>query len=170
MTDFNSLDELLAVVDDNDIEIGAQTRRQVHEQKLLHRAVHLLVYDRDKNLLIQKRSAKKDTYPLHWECVGGHLGPGEKYADAAVRELDEELGLPPEGMERLRKLDASEKTGFEFVEIYRVTALAPPTPHPDEIAETDWVSIEVLRRQIAAGVRSFSPIFLNTLRSVRLLE
>jgi isopentenyl-diphosphate Delta-isomerase len=168
MTDYNSPDELLAVVDENDREIGAQSRRLIHERKLLHRAVHVLVYDKDENLLIQKRSAKKDTYPLHWECVGGHLGPGEKYQDAAIRELDEELGLPPERLERLRKLDACEATGFEFIEIYRVTALVPPLPHPDEIIEIDWVSPEVLRRQFIADVRKFSPIFLNTLRAVRL--
>jgi len=61
---------------------------------LVHRAVHVLVVNAAGELLLQKRSARKDIQPGKWDTsVGGHLEPGESYFAAALREMREELGL-----------------------------------------------------------------------------
>src|SRR5438552_3319655 len=62
----NSPDELLAVVNARNEEVGAETRRRVHDDKLLHRAVHVLLLDRDGRLIIQQRSNAKETHALKW--------------------------------------------------------------------------------------------------------
>ncbi|MFH2125498.1 MAG: NUDIX domain-containing protein [Pseudomonadota bacterium] len=86
--------ELLPVVDDQDRQVGLASRSQVHGQGLLHRAVHVLLFDLDDNLWLQRRSQAKDTYPGMWtSSASGHLDPGEDYYAAAQRELREELGL-----------------------------------------------------------------------------
>lgn len=158
-------EELLAVVNARDEEIGAAARGAVHARRLLHRAVHVLVFSADGRLLVQKRSVRKDTFPLHWECVGGHLGPGENYRDAAVRETGEELGIgvPRSELELLGKAAACETTGWEFIEIYRAITAETPHPNADEVEAAEWLTLEELRLEVAAGARLFSPVFLHTL-------
>jgi isopentenyl-diphosphate delta-isomerase type 1 len=162
--DYNSPDELLAVVNDRDEEIGARPRGEIHALNLLHRAVHVLVFDGARRLLIQKRSEKKDTWPLHWECVGGHLGPGESYEAAARREVEEELGIRVEAVERLCKIAACDATGLEFIEVYSAVTDSVPNPHPDEVVGLDSLTLGELRAEIDGCDRPFSPTFLNTLR------
>jgi isopentenyl-diphosphate delta-isomerase type 1 len=87
--------ELFEIVDDDDRVIGTARRSECHgNPALVHRAVHVLVVNAAGELLLQKRSARKDIQPGKWDTsVGGHLEPGESYLDAARREMHEELGL-----------------------------------------------------------------------------
>ncbi|MCQ2583950.1 MAG: NUDIX domain-containing protein [Treponema sp.] len=43
--------------------------------------------------LISQRAADKDTDPLKWETVAGHVIKGESSLDAALREVQEEVGI-----------------------------------------------------------------------------
>ncbi len=167
--DYNSPDELLAVVNALDEEIGAEARGRIHREGLLHRAVHVLVFDAGGRLIIQQRSEKKDTFPLHWECVGGHLGPGEDYGAAATREVEEELGVKVHSLERLCKVDACDMTGNEFITIYRGRTSEEPRPEPQEIIALDRLTMQALRDEIARNARRFSPTFINTLMAVDLI-
>jgi isopentenyldiphosphate isomerase len=86
--------ELFDVVDDQDRVLRQETRAEVHRQRLLHRAVHVLVFNPAGEVYLQRRSAAKDTYPLRWTTsCSGHVDAGEDYNTAVVRELAEELGL-----------------------------------------------------------------------------
>jgi isopentenyl-diphosphate delta-isomerase type 1 len=162
--DYNSADELLAVVNERDEEIGAERRCVIHEQRMLHRAAHVLVFDNDGRLLIQQRSTLKDRYPLAWECVGGHLGPGETYEAAAVREVEEELGFRPSGVRFLCKVPACDETGQEFIEVFRTLADGLLRPDKSEIVATEWTTLEAVRTEVRTSARPYSPTFLHTLR------
>lgn len=50
------------------------------------------VLERDGCICIARR-ARGDAWDGHWEFPGGKLEPGETFAGALVRELDEELGI-----------------------------------------------------------------------------
>lgn len=71
-----------------------------------------------------------------WELPAGSLKPGENPDEAAARECEEEVGLFPERVERLRSFYPT--PGFcneEFI-FYRCSQLRPPdatsTAHKDE--------------------------------------
>lgn len=115
-------DEVFDVVDEHDRVTGQATRAEVHAGKLLHRAVHLFVYNKRGDLLLQKRSLLKDACPGLWDSsVSGHLNAGEDYPLAAVRELDEEMGIRLEELpEVIAKIPPCAKTGWEHVTLYRV--------------------------------------------------
>lgn len=89
------MDEFFDIVTDDDVVIGQASRRSCHgNPELIHRAVHVLVFNPGGKLLLQQRSHQKDIQPGKWDTsVGGHLEPGESYLAAAHREMAEELGL-----------------------------------------------------------------------------
>jgi len=86
--------ELFVLVDEHDEVIGTVLRKDAHSNpKLIHRSVGVLVFNAKKQLLFQKRSKTKDTFPGYWGIsVGGHVNVGQTYEEAAKREMEEELG------------------------------------------------------------------------------
>src|SRR5262245_23856282 len=118
-------EEIFDVVDEQDQVVGQAPRSVVHARRLLHRAVHVFVFNTRGELLLQKRSAHKDEYPLcYTSSASGHLSTGEAYESAAVRELDEELGLSG-SLEWLAKFPAGPETSYEHTVLYRTTSDAP---------------------------------------------
>lgn len=87
-------EELVEIVDRDNTPIGAVTRRIMRQQNLIHRASYILVFNRQGQLFIQKRTATKDIYPGYWDlAAGGVVQAGETYLESAARELREELGV-----------------------------------------------------------------------------
>ena len=87
-------DELVDIVDENDVVVATVTRREMRAGRLRHRAVFIAVQHSDGRLLVHQRSFDKDVRPGAWDiAVGGVVGSGETYDEAAVRELAEEIGV-----------------------------------------------------------------------------
>lgn len=85
--------EYLAIVDKNDKLIGKATPQEVYSKGLLHRAVRVYLYNKERKYLLLKRPASKLTYPLYWEIgVAGGVKYGENYDACAKREVREETG------------------------------------------------------------------------------
>ncbi len=90
----NERDEILDVVDSEDLIIGKASRVQVHNNGLMHRSVHVLVFNSTGSLFLQKRSMIKGESPGLWDSsAAGHVESGEDYLNCAKRELEEELSL-----------------------------------------------------------------------------
>ena len=90
----NPAEEIVEIVDRDNRVIGAVTRRIMRQQKLIHRASSILVFNSTGELFLQKRTQSKDIYPGYWDlAAGGVVLAGESYEEAAHRELREELGL-----------------------------------------------------------------------------
>ena len=86
--------QLLNLVDENDKIIGQATRNEIHKHGLLHREVHVWVYNDEGGVLLQKRSLTKDTFPgLLDASAGGHVELNQSYKEAAKKELLEETGI-----------------------------------------------------------------------------
>src|ERR1041385_3576545 len=87
-------EEIFDVVNERDEVIGCRSRGEVHRLGLLHRAVHVLVFNSRGQIFLQKRSMTKDKSPGLWDSsASGHLDSGEDYDASAVREVREEIGL-----------------------------------------------------------------------------
>ncbi|MBX3038786.1 MAG: NUDIX domain-containing protein [Anaerolineales bacterium] len=97
-------DEYLDIVNKQDVTIGKETRKRVHEIGLWHRGVHVFLFDKDGKMLIQKRNASRASNPLRLDCsVSEHVLAGESYTEAAVRGLREELGIENIELKQLTK-------------------------------------------------------------------
>jgi 16S rRNA (adenine1518-N6/adenine1519-N6)-dimethyltransferase len=154
-------EELFDVVDEQDRVIGQAPRSVVHERKLLHRAVHIFVFNSRGELLLQKRSALKDEYPLCFtSSASGHLSAGEYYDSAAPRELAEELGLAGP-LEWLAKFPAGPETSYEHTVLYQTTSDQTPRVDPQEIDAAAFHSLNEISRMIARESALFSPCFVT---------
>jgi 16S rRNA (adenine1518-N6/adenine1519-N6)-dimethyltransferase len=151
--------ELFDVCDAEDRVIGQAPRGEVHRRGLLHRAAHIWVFNTQGDLLVHRRSAQKDEYPLRFtSSASGHLDAGEDYASAAVRELREELGLEGD-LEFLTKLPAGPQTANEHSALYRVVTDDPPQPDPDEIESVQWLECREVATLVSQRPDDFTPPF-----------
>ncbi|HLX96041.1 MAG TPA: NUDIX domain-containing protein [Verrucomicrobiae bacterium] len=154
-------EEIFDVVNERDEVVGQNTRREVHACGLLHRAIHVLVFNTRGEIFLQKRSITKDREPGKWDSSSsGHVDSGEDYDACAIRELREELGLAVQKTpERMFKIDACTGTDQEFVWIYRCAAEGPFRLHPDEIECGEWFAPEAVTRWMAGKPEDFASAF-----------
>ena len=89
------MEEMFDVLNEWGVYTGeVASRDRCHTEGLWHRAVYGFVIDKNKNVLLQKRSANKKAWPNMWDVtVGGHVDAGEFGRQALIRKAKEELGL-----------------------------------------------------------------------------
>lgn len=155
--------EIFDVVDEQDEVTGQSTRGEVHAQGLLHRAVHVLVFNKRGDVLLQQRSMLKDAHPGVWDSsVSGHLDAGEAYETAAVRELAEEMGIDAKySPTEIARLKPSAATGWEHIRLYRYEHQGSIRFPAAEIESAMWLPIAVLEAWIAARPEDFASGFLE---------
>jgi isopentenyldiphosphate isomerase len=154
-------EEIFDVVNERDEVVDWKPRSEVHRLGLLHRAIHVLVFNSRGEIFLQKRSMTKDREPGKWDSSSsGHVDSGEDYDACAVRELREEIGLiVPKTPERLFKIDACAETDQEFVRVYRCLAEGPFRLHPEEIECGEWFALEAVTRWMAGKPGDFASAF-----------
>ena len=153
--------DVFDVVNERDEVIDRKPRSEVHLFGLLHRAVHVLVFNARGETFLQKRSMTKDREPGKWDSsTSGHLDSGEDYDACAVRELREEIGLAvTKTPERLFKIAARPETDQEFVWVYRCQAEGPFRLHPNEIERGDWFAPDKITRWMTKNPDDFASAF-----------
>ena len=154
--------EIFDVVNERDEVIGREERSEVHRLGLMHRAVHVLVFNAAGQVFLQKRSMSKDRQPGLWDSsASGHVDAGEDYDACAVRELGEEIGLQLDAApQRLFKLAGGAETDQEHVWVYRCKAEGPFRLHPEEIERGDWFAPAEVTRWMAERPEEFASALL----------
>ena len=152
-------DEIYDVVDKMDHVIGQATRREIHQKNLLHRSIHILVFNHQNEVFLQKRSMSKDEYPGLWDTSSaGHVDSGESYDECAHRELWEELGIKAI-LKPLEKIEACQNTFHEHVQIYTCRTNAKININLDEISEGKYFDLEALNSKIKKKPEQFTSSF-----------
>jgi isopentenyldiphosphate isomerase len=155
-------EEIFDVVNERDEVVGHQPRSEVHRLGLMHRAVHVLVFNAAGQVFLQKRSMSKDRQPGLWDSsASGHVDAGEDYDVCVVRELREEIGLElSEPPRRLFKLAASSATDQEHVWVYCCKAEGPFRLNAEEIERGGWFESGHVSRWMADQPGDFAGALL----------
>jgi isopentenyldiphosphate isomerase len=149
-------EEVIEIVDRAGRTIGLRNRSEAHrDPSLLHKVVHVLIFNDAGLLLLQKRSMKKDVAPGKWDTsVGGHINPGEDPMAAALREMNEELGIASAAIESLYSHIFACPFESELVFTYRCFHNGPFPFNMEEIDEVAFWEIDDIRRAIGGGMMS----------------
>lgn len=143
-------EELLFVVDENNDPLEPQPRSIAHKTGLWHRTSGVWIINRNKQVLCQKRSLKKDVKPGMWVAFfGGHLSPNEDYRENAAKEAGEELGITINKDKlipcKIFKSDKPIHKEFQHVFGLILNDQAQFSFEKDEIEELKWLNIDQVR-------------------------
>jgi isopentenyldiphosphate isomerase len=153
---------LIQVVDENDSPLYGGDRKEAQTRGLWHRIVRVLVEDETGRLLIQKRKDTVINNPGLWDnSVAGHVDADETYDTAAVRELEEEIGLtaPVQKIDYFKlQLEKDGKIFNRFVTVYKTTVDSAHkfVLQAEEVDEVQWVTIQELKDVIAKNPDSIT--------------
>ena len=140
----NPAEEIVQIVDENNREIGAIARGLMREQRLIHRACYILVFNGAGELFVQKRTETKDIYPGYWDvAAGGVVLAGESYEKSAERELAEELGVSGVKMRNLFDQYYEDKDNRVWGRIFTCIHEGPFTLQAEEVAYGRFMTPEV---------------------------
>lgn len=138
--------EILDIVDSHGNIIGSAPREEIHLKRLPHKVVHLLVFNKSGELLLQKRAQSKEIEPGKWDTsVGGHVQSGEEVKGALLREMREELGMNGCDVEFLYTYIHSGEIETEMVYSFRCTYGEKLSFNEKEIEEIRFWGIDKIR-------------------------
>jgi 8-oxo-dGTP pyrophosphatase MutT (NUDIX family) len=136
MGGMTAADEILDIVDENDEVVGQAPRGEATSRGLRHRCVFIEARNAEGRLFVHRRTATKLVFPSHYDMfVGGVVGAGESYDEAALREAEEELGVS--GLPRPEPLFKFLYTGGKHTwwsYVYQVRCELPVNPQVEEVA------------------------------------
>jgi isopentenyldiphosphate isomerase len=149
-------EELLEVVDHEGKIVSILPRTHIHgNPSLIHRVVHVLIFNTEGKLLLQKRSLNKDVAPGKWDTsVGGHLNLGEDPLRAAKREMEEELGISFGEQRFLYSYIHTNSYETELVYTYACLYEGEIFLNPDEIDEVKFWSLGEIHENLGKGILS----------------
>ncbi len=149
-------EEFLDVVDEEGNTVNTLPRDRVHgDPSLMHMVVHLLVFDGEGRLILQKRSMQKDVAPGRWDTsVGGHVNAGESIENALSREMEEELGITSCEPEFLYTYIHTNSYETELVYTYSCVYEGKIVYQEDEIDEVRAWGIGEIEENAGKGILS----------------
>ncbi|MEV7524778.1 NUDIX domain-containing protein [Streptomyces sp. NPDC091371] len=148
----SAADEVLDVVDRDDRVVGQAPRGEVYARGLIHRCVFVRARDAEGRIFVHRRTASKLVFPSYYDMfVGGVLGAGESYEEAALREAEEELGV--RGLPRpepLFKFLYEGPGGAWWSYVHEVRCEAAVRPQESEVAWHAFLTDEELALRVAS--------------------
>ncbi|MFI6939785.1 NUDIX domain-containing protein [Streptomyces sp. NPDC050418] len=142
-------DEIIDIVDDQDRVVGQSPRSVAYRERLWHRCVFILARDAEDRIFVHRRT-EKQLYPSLYDVfVGGVVGAGESYDEAALREAEEELGVTglPQPSPLFKFLFMEDGQGW-WSSVYEVRCELPVAPQESEIAWHAFLTEDELRPRL----------------------
>ncbi|HSE93993.1 MAG TPA: CoA pyrophosphatase [Methylomirabilota bacterium] len=141
-----TIDELAAITR---ARLAERRRRVVDSGHLISAAVLVPIVDRgEPHLVFAKRSERVGHHKGQISFPGGTVCEADRtFLDCALRECEEEIGLPPASVEALGTLDDTETVATQFVITPFVGRVEPPTAwRPDggeieKVIEVPWAAL-----------------------------
>jgi isopentenyldiphosphate isomerase len=160
-------EEILDLVDENDNVIGKDTRFNVHHTKSWHRGIHILVFNKKGEILLQIRAPARRQFPGKYDLsVSEHVLSGETYENAARRGLKEELGIAGVRPERIVyfRMNYGDPYDNMIGVLYKINFDGKSKRDEKETASVEFFPQEKLRKMIVEEPEKFACWTLEILR------
>jgi len=156
--------ENVILVDTNDNPVGQMEKLKAHLKGELHRALSILIFNSDGEILLQQRAFSKYHTPGLWSntCCS-HPRPGEDSLEAATRRLYEEMGFTTP---LIKSFDFIYKAHFdngliehEFDHVFFGTFDGEPVINPEEANDFEWVKLNNLMEDVRSSPENYTVWF-----------
>lgn len=151
----------VVLVDENDNPLGTMEKLEAHRLGLLHRAISVLVFNENGELLLQQRALSKYHGGGLWtNTCCSHPLPDEYPATAAKRRLREEMGIdlnPVFSHTFLYKADVGDGLWeHELDHVFTGIFTGVPVLNPEEAMDWKVVSMDELRADVGRQPHRYS--------------
>ena len=140
-------------------------RSVVHKQGLFHQEVAFIPLNNKKQILLQRRSKNKKSYPNCWALCAGHVVENQTTLEAVQMEANEELGLDLKQEDFLLLIDKVKNIREDnnaFTTCYYKIINEPLSffkKQDEEVEELKWFDILDFEKMIKNGWRKNNCIF-----------
>jgi isopentenyl-diphosphate Delta-isomerase len=158
----DTMTEMVDIVDEDDNVVGRTSWEEAFRNNLLRRNVRIFILNSKGEILLQKRSIKLKIHPGQWSCSAtGAVSSGERYQDAAERELKEEMRIETE-LEFLFKMRQYNPNAISAV--FEGHYDGEARPNSEEVERIELASIGKIIEEIENGTRDFSDSFKKSFK------
>jgi 16S rRNA (adenine1518-N6/adenine1519-N6)-dimethyltransferase len=162
MTEYKNI----TIVNEHDEVIGGMPLLDAMAQDCFRRVIRVFIMNEAGQLLIQERGEKVFT-PCRLDfSVAGHVDEGESYEEAALRELQEELGMADAA---LTEVATSFPSGKYFGGVFKL--IVPNerdfAVNHDEVASVRWYHPDEIDQLIERSPTEFTPEFVELWQHLR---
>lgn len=155
---------MLILVDKNDVQTGQMAKIEAHRKGLLHRAFSVFIFNLQGMLLLQQRALCKYHTPGLWSntCCS-HPFPGEEVKTAAMRRVNEELGITTD-LTFLFKMTYKYDfynglTEHEVDHVFVGYTDSLPIINKNEVNDYKYISLEELKINMELHPEKYTPWF-----------
>ncbi|QCX54031.1 isopentenyl-diphosphate Delta-isomerase [Elizabethkingia sp. JS20170427COW] len=158
------MEENVVLVTPDDDELGLMGKLQAHQYGLLHRAFSVFLFNDEGKMLLQQRASCKYHSPNQWtNACCSHPREGETYQNAALRRLQEELGIHCDIEEKFHFIYKAD-VGNQLIEheldhVFIGTYNGELNLNPEEVAAVRWISLEDLEKEVKEQPQHFTEWF-----------
>jgi isopentenyldiphosphate isomerase len=151
-------EEIVAIVDDTGAVVGSAPRSVMRRDNLPHLVVAVLVRDPAGRVYVHRRTDTKDVFPGLHDCfAAGCLQEGEAPAEAAAREVAEELGVTGVPVRPLLVEWFADDRTRHVCHVFTTTYDGEIRHQPDEVAWGSWMTPAELSTRLADPTWPFVP-------------
>lgn len=165
-------EEHVILVDEQDREIGTMEKIEAHEKALLHRAFSIFIFNKEGQMMLQRRALDKYHSPGLWtNTCCSHPRPGESLVEATERRIVEEMGFQCEMREVFSFIyKASFDHGLTEHEVDHVFIGVyndEPEINPEEVDDWKWVDVDELDKDMEANPDTYTVWFRIAFREMK---
>lgn len=153
--------EEVILVNEQDQALGTMEKMEAHENGLLHRAFSVFIFNSKKELLLQQRALSKYHSPGLWtNTCCSHPRPAEETDDAALRRLNEEMGMQAH-LKHMTSFVYKTKfenglTEHEYDHIYTGESEDEPRINSEEVNAYKWMSLDKIKSDLKSNPDSYT--------------
>lgn len=157
-------EEQVVLVNTLDQAQGTMEKMAAHRKGVLHRAFSVFILNSKGDLLLQQRAHNKYHSGGLWtNTCCSHPREGELVIDAGIRRLKEEMGMHcqlAKGFDFIYRSEFSDGLiEHEFDHVLFGRSDLPPSPNPEEVADTKYVRFDSLRADMSAHPERYTTWF-----------
>ncbi len=166
----------VVLVNKKDKMVGVEEKMKAHLEGKLHRAFSVLLFNKNGEVLIQKRAKSKYHSGGLWtNTCCSHPRSGESINQAAKRRLKEEMGINcnlKKAFTFIYKAKLGKLTEYEFDHVFFGKFDGKPKINKREVADWRWIKLGDLKTDIKKNPQKYTPwfkIIVKKLKKKRIL-